>query len=99
MINNDNANHVNTLENIDSYNTLNQIQKNRPIIGIRQIWVDGKFRKQGVANKLVDCARKTFLYGIIIPRNSIAFSQPTRDGQAFGLSYTRNESGTIWTYA
>lgn len=99
MINYDNTKHGNNLENNKSYETLNESHKNRPIIGIRQIWVDSKFRKQGVANKLVDCARKTFLYGVIIPRNSIAFSQPTRDGQAFGLSYTKNECGTIWTYA
>ena len=100
MIKNDNTKHLNNLENIKSYDDiLNQNQKNRPILGIRQIWVDNKFRKQGVANKLVDCARKNFSYGLIIPRYSIAFSQPTRDGQAFGLSYTKNECGSIWTYA
>lgn len=76
---------------------------NHPLIGIRQIWVNEKFRKQKVANNLVDSARKNFLYGIIIPRDAIAFSQPTGDGQAFGLAYTKNDlssnSGVIWAYA
>ena len=71
---------------------------NHPLVGIRQIWVDRKFRKQKVANKLVDDARKNFLYGVIIPRNGIAFSQPTSDGQAFGFAYTNN-SHNIWAYA
>ena len=77
-------------------------QKNHPIMGIRQIWVDQRFRKQKVANSLVDSARKNFLYGVIIPRDGVAFSQPTSDGQAFGLAYTGNGSnckGTIWAYA
>jgi N-acetyltransferase len=69
-----------------------------PLVGIRQIWVDKKFRKQKVANKLVDSARKNFLYGVIIPRDGIAFSQPTSDGQAFGLAYT-NGRHSIWAYA
>ena len=63
---------------------------NKLTLGIRLIWVREGFRHIGIASRLIDTARRYFQYGSIIQLNKIAFSQPTNDGLAFALKYTKN---------
>eukprot|EP01083_Nonionella_stella_P035462 96745_1 len=60
------------------------------VVGVRKIWVHGKARRRGVATKLVDQIRSHFIYGYVIPKKEVAFSQPTRMGKRFALRYLKN---------
>ncbi|CAN0403951.1 unnamed protein product, partial [Ectocarpus sp. 13 AM-2016] len=52
------------------------------------VWVHERSRRQGVATRLVDTVREKMVYGISLRREEVAFSQPTREGQAFATRYT-----------
>lgn len=65
------------------------------LLGVRQIWVHKSCRRLGISNKLIDISRRYFVFGTVISRENVAFSQPTDDGRALAFSYTnlRSELG------
>ena len=74
--------------------------ENRPLnrtLGVKQIWVHSDYRRDNVARMLVDSARKNFVFGTVVMRHHVAYSQPTSDGLKFSLAYS--QSKTIWAYA
>ena len=60
----------------------------RAVCGVRLMWVSLEARRQGLATRLLDCARAHFVPGYVVPRNLLAFTQPTQQGQAFAEAYT-----------
>lgn len=50
------------------------------IVGISRIWTATAMRQKGVAMDLLDNVRTRFIYGTDIPKDRIAFSQPTESG-------------------
>ena len=56
-------------------------------MGISQIWVDAAFRRQGIAERLLDGARSKFIFGMVLPKEKCAFSQPTKSGLMFAKAY------------
>lgn len=50
------------------------------LIGISRIWTSRMFRKKGIATMLLDCVRSNFFYGMEVPKDLVAFSQPTESG-------------------
>jgi N-acetyltransferase len=50
------------------------------IMGVHQIWVHNLHRHKGIATKLLECARGSFTFGMVIPIEKVAFSSPTEDG-------------------
>lgn len=56
-------------------------------LGVRQIWISSTFRRQNIASRLVDCARKRFVLGAVVERQNVLFSQPTADGLRLAKSY------------
>eukprot|EP00939_MAST-03C_sp_MAST-3C-sp1_P001729 g1729.t1 len=56
-------------------------------LGIVQIWVDDRCRRNGVASALVDTARRHAIYGYLVPKKRCAMTQPTAAGRAFGERY------------
>ncbi|XP_068747981.1 N-acetyltransferase ESCO1-like isoform X2 [Montipora capricornis] len=56
--------------------------------GISRIWVHSQHRRKKVATRLLDCVRMNFIYGCVIPRELVAFSDPTPDGKRLAKSYT-----------
>ena len=70
---------------------------NSNILGIRLLWVNPKSRRKGVAQSLVDTARRQYFYETIVPKSKIAFSQPTDDGKKFAFSYCNVEN--IFVYS
>lgn len=50
------------------------------ILGISRIWTSASYRRKGVAAALLDAARRNFVYGVQIPKDMVAFSQPTESG-------------------
>lgn len=59
----------------------------KTLLGIRYLWVAKQHRRAGIANDLIDTARKFGTYGHVFQRNKIAFTPPTRAGAQFALSY------------
>lgn len=60
-------------------------------LGVRQIWISVSFRRQGIASRLVDCARKRFVLGSVVERHNVLFSQPTGDGLRLAKAYGDKE--------
>jgi len=59
----------------------------RAACGIVLIWVHKNERRKGIAFKLLEQMRSHFVYGYTMPKNLIAFSQPTPEGKAFATKY------------
>ncbi|KAI9707161.1 MAG: hypothetical protein M1836_000121 [Candelina mexicana] len=55
-------------------------QSDSAVLGISRIWVSVSHRRRGIALALLDGAAKDFVYGMTIPKELIAFSQPTESG-------------------
>jgi ESCO1/2 acetyl-transferase/zinc-finger of acetyl-transferase ESCO len=56
--------------------------------GVSRIWVFHKSRRRGIATKLLDSIRVHFFYGDVVPKDELAFTQPTREGSAVFAHYT-----------
>ena len=56
-------------------------------LGVKLIWVASRCRRKGIARRLLDSARKNFVFGSVVPITSIAFSQPSEEGFAFAKGY------------
>lgn len=61
------------------------------VLGVKLMWTAAKHRRQRVAQRLLDAARKSMVYGTVVQVESIAFSQPTEDGLAFAQAYCRRK--------
>ncbi|KAI5638337.1 ESCO1/2 acetyl-transferase domain-containing protein [Phthorimaea operculella] len=55
--------------------------------GISRIWTHRSYRRRGLASRMLDCARASFLYGAAITKQDIAFSAPTAAGKALATNY------------
>ena len=53
---------------------------NIALLGVSRIWTSKSHRKRGLALELLECARNNFFYGVQVPKNLVAFSQPTESG-------------------
>ncbi|VVC86449.1 unnamed protein product, partial [Leptidea sinapis] len=50
--------------------------------GVSRIWTHPSYRGRGVASRMLDCARASFLYGAAVSRQHVAMSAPTPAGKA-----------------
>ncbi|MCJ1471420.1 N-acetyltransferase O1 (Establishment of cohesion protein 1) [Lambiella insularis] len=50
------------------------------LLGIARIWTSKSHRRKGIASALLECVRGNFFYGIEVPKEMVAFSQPTESG-------------------
>ncbi|KAI9928020.1 N-acetyltransferase O1 (Establishment of cohesion protein 1) [Aspergillus wentii] len=57
------------------------------IVGISRIWTSNSSRRKGIAMDLLDCIVSNFIYGMEIPKEQIAFSQPTESGKRLAQSF------------
>lgn len=51
------------------------------------MWVEHQYRRQGIASRLIDNVCEKFIFGLSLPKSSIAFSQPTQQGRHFAHAY------------
>ncbi|KAF2827256.1 hypothetical protein CC86DRAFT_445285 [Ophiobolus disseminans] len=63
------------------------------MLGISRIWTSNQHRKQGIASRLLDCARSDFLYGLTVEKEMTAFSQPTESGGNLARRWFGSEAG------
>lgn len=67
------------------------------IMGVHQIWVHNLHRHKGIATKLLECARGSFTFGMVIPIEKVAFSSPTEDGVGLAKRFV-GESEKVLVY-
>ena len=70
------------------------LPKSDAVLGIRQVWVHRDFRYKGIARRMLDTARSRAVYNYHVPKNMLAFSQPTVQGRALASAYC-GASGTL----
>ncbi|KAL3229728.1 N-acetyltransferase ECO1 [Nakaseomyces bracarensis] len=66
-------------------------------IGVSRIWVCKSYRGEGIASTMIDIARRHTIPGINIPKNLVAWSQPTNSGGKLARKYNgaKHKSGNI----
>ncbi|XP_021247729.1 LOW QUALITY PROTEIN: N-acetyltransferase ESCO2 [Numida meleagris] len=68
------------------------------VCGVSRIWVFGPARRRGIARRLVDVARSTFMYGSYLSTEEIAFSDPTPDGKQFATKYCQTPTFLVYNF-
>ncbi|KAF3916974.1 hypothetical protein AA313_de0209076 [Arthrobotrys entomopaga] len=61
--------------------------KQPAFLGISRIWTSPKHRRHGIASRLVNCAVESFVYGMKVETEKVAFSQPTDSGAWFAVRW------------
>jgi hypothetical protein len=64
--------------------------------GVRMMWTSSQARRKNIATKLLDCARCQLVRGYVVPREKLAFSQPTSDGAAFIKAYSSSNEFLVY---
>lgn len=65
--------------------------------GISRIWTHQRYRREGVASRLLESMRKSFYFGYYLSVDEFAFSAPTEDGKAFARKFTGKPDYLIYT--
>lgn len=68
------------------------------VCGVSRIWVFGPTRRRGIARRLVDVVRSTFMYGSYLSTEDIAFSDPTPDGKQFAAEYCQTPTFLVYNF-
>ena len=76
-----------TLSSSSSASSVSVLSQHPVQLGVKLIWVASRCRRKGIARRLLDSARKNFVFGSVVPITSIAFSQPSEEGFAFAKGY------------
>ncbi|NXI49148.1 ESCO2 acetyltransferase, partial [Chloroceryle aenea] len=68
------------------------------VCGISRIWVLAPRRGKGIARRMVDVVRSTFVYGYFLSPHEIAFSDPTPDGKSFATKYCQTPNFLVYNF-
>ncbi|NXE29745.1 ESCO2 acetyltransferase, partial [Ardeotis kori] len=68
------------------------------VCGVSRIWVFGPRRGKGIARRMVDVLRSTFMYGCYLSTHEIAFSDPTPHGKLFATKYCQTPSFLVYNF-
>ncbi|XP_044024211.1 N-acetyltransferase ESCO2 [Siniperca chuatsi] len=68
------------------------------LCGISRIWVFSLARRQGIASRMLDIVRSTFMYGSHLTKEEIAFSDPTPDGKLFATKYCNTPTFLVYNF-
>lgn len=90
------ANNNNNNSNNNSSSVTAGNETHPAIVGISRIWTSGSSRRKGIALDLLDCVVVNFIYGMEIPREQIAFSQPTESGKRLIESFYAEEPWHVY---
>ncbi|KAG7222617.1 hypothetical protein INR49_016122 [Caranx melampygus] len=70
----------------------------KALCGISRIWVFSLARRQGIATRMLDTVRNTFMYGSHLTKEEIAFSDPTPDGKLFATKYSNTPAFLVYNF-
>ncbi|KAL8746643.1 MAG: hypothetical protein Q9190_001365 [Brigantiaea leucoxantha] len=63
------------------------------LLGISRIWTSKSHRGEGIARELLETARSNFFYGLEVPKDLVAFSQPTESGGRLARKWYNQTAG------
>lgn len=70
----------------------------KALCGISRIWVFNLARRKGIATRMLDTVRSTFMYGSHLTKEEIAFSDPTPDGKLFATKYCNTPTFLVYNF-
>ncbi|XP_052442616.1 N-acetyltransferase ESCO2 isoform X2 [Carassius gibelio] len=70
----------------------------KAICGVSRIWVFSLMRRKGIATRLLDTVRTTFMYGSHLTKEEIAFSDPTPEGKLFATKYCETPTFLVYNF-
>ncbi|KAK3516347.1 hypothetical protein QTP70_009403 [Hemibagrus guttatus] len=70
----------------------------KAICGVSRIWVFSLMRRKGIATRLIDTVRGSFMYGSPLSKDEIAFSDPTPDGKLFATKYCGTPTFLVYNF-
>ncbi|XP_041661210.1 N-acetyltransferase ESCO2 [Cheilinus undulatus] len=68
------------------------------LCGISRIWVFSLARRRGIATRMLDTVRSSFMYGSHLTKEEIAFSDPTPDGKLFATKYSNTPTFLVYNF-
>ncbi|XP_029965965.1 N-acetyltransferase ESCO2 [Salarias fasciatus] len=68
------------------------------LCGISRIWVFSMARRRGIATRMLDTVRNTFMFGSHLTKEEIAFSDPTPDGKQFATKYCDTPAFLVYNF-
>ncbi|CAN9507495.1 unnamed protein product [Ophioblennius macclurei] len=68
------------------------------LCGISRIWVFSLARRRGIATRMLDTVRNSFMYGSHLAKEEIAFSDPTPDGKQFATKYCDTPAFLVYNF-
>lgn len=68
------------------------------LCGVSRIWVFSLARRQGIATRMLDTVRNTFMYGSHLTKEELAFSDPTPDGKQFATKYCGTPTFLVYNF-
>ncbi|NP_001133441.1 N-acetyltransferase ESCO2 [Salmo salar] len=70
----------------------------KAICGVSRIWVFSLARRKGIATRMLDTVRNSFMYGGHLTKEEIAFSDPTPDGKLFATKYCEKPAFMVYNF-
>eukprot|EP00316_Scyphosphaera_apsteinii_P002736 CAMPEP_0119319340 /NCGR_PEP_ID=MMETSP1333-20130426/49144_1 /TAXON_ID=418940 /ORGANISM="Scyphosphaera apsteinii, Strain RCC1455" /LENGTH=110 /DNA_ID=CAMNT_0007325725 /DNA_START=8 /DNA_END=340 /DNA_ORIENTATION=+ len=70
--------------------------KQRAVCGVSHVWVTADHRRRGVGLALLDAIRRNMATGFEVPRNELAFCQPTARGRALAAAYVGKDAFLVY---
>uniref|UniRef100_A0A3P8Z6U0 Establishment of sister chromatid cohesion N-acetyltransferase 2 n=1 Tax=Esox lucius TaxID=8010 RepID=A0A3P8Z6U0_ESOLU len=70
----------------------------KAICGVSRIWVFSLARRKGIATRMLDTVRNSFIYGSHLTKEEIAFSDPTPDGKLFATKYCETPAFMVYNF-
>ncbi|KAM9421800.1 N-acetyltransferase ESCO2-like isoform 1-T1 [Salvelinus alpinus] len=70
----------------------------KAICGVSRIWVFSLARRKGIATRMLDTVRNSFMYGGHLTKEEIAFSDPTPDGKLFATKYCETPAFMVYNF-
>lgn len=67
--------------------------------GVSRIWIHPKYRRQQIGTRLLDTLRANFLVSQVVPKEKLAFSDPTSSGKEFAKHYLKSSRFLIYMYS
>lgn len=72
---------------IESQEIVAEKPNNKVRVGISRIWVAPGWRREGIAHSLLDVVRESTIYGAVLDKSALGFSQPSSAGARLAKSY------------
>ncbi|XP_065112278.2 N-acetyltransferase ESCO2 [Paramisgurnus dabryanus] len=70
----------------------------KAICGVSRVWVFSLMRRKGIATRLLDTVRTSFMYGCHLTKEEIAFSDPTPEGKLFATKYCETPTFLVYNF-